>query len=140
MCGVEFAERTSYLGCVQVFKNYIRAPLPEGGNGAGAPPRGSELTAGALGRGSVVASAMSDSFTFLAYALPILGGWLADAKLGRFKTICIGALICGVAHFIMVMGALPSVLQAGNGMAPFAISLYLLALGTGKSSNVQKLQ
>ena len=35
LCGVEFAERASYYGCKQVFKNFIRAPLPEGGNGAG---------------------------------------------------------------------------------------------------------
>ena len=69
LCGVEFAERASYYGCKQVFKNFIRAPLPEGGNGAGAPPRGSQKTAGALGKGTVIASAMTDAFTFLAYAL-----------------------------------------------------------------------
>jgi dipeptide/tripeptide permease len=69
LCGVEFAERASYYGCKQVFKNFIRAPLPEGGNGAGAPPRGSQKTAGALGKGTVIASAMTDAFTFLSYAL-----------------------------------------------------------------------
>lgn len=69
LCGVEFAERASYYGCKQVFKNFIRAPLPVGGNGAGAPPRGSQKTAGALGKGTVIASAMTDAFTFLAYAL-----------------------------------------------------------------------
>jgi dipeptide/tripeptide permease len=69
LCGVEFAERASYYGCKQVFKNFIRAPLPEGGNGAGAPPRGSQHSAGALGKGTVIASAMTDAFTFLAYAL-----------------------------------------------------------------------
>ena len=69
LCGVEFAERASYYGCKQVFKNFIRAPLPKGGNGAGAPPRGSQKTAGALGKGTVIASAMVDAFTFLAYAL-----------------------------------------------------------------------
>jgi hypothetical protein len=56
LCGVEFAERASYYGCKQVFKNFIRAPLPIGGNGAGAPPRGSQKTAGALGKGTVIAS------------------------------------------------------------------------------------
>lgn len=28
LCGVEFAERASYYGCKQVFKNFIRGPLP----------------------------------------------------------------------------------------------------------------
>lgn len=69
LCGVEFAERASYYGCNQVFKNFIRAPLPIGGNGAGAPPRGSQKTAGALGKGTAIAGAMTDAFKFLAYGL-----------------------------------------------------------------------
>lgn len=72
LCGVEFAERASYYGCKQVFKNFIRGKLPEGGNGAGATARHgplSQKTAGALGKGTVVASAMVDAFTFMAYAL-----------------------------------------------------------------------
>ncbi|KAL3423963.1 MFS peptide transporter [Phlyctema vagabunda] len=129
LCGVEFAERASYYGCRQVFKNFIRAPLPAGGNGAGAPPRGTQQTAGALGKGTVIASAMTDAFTFLAYALPIFGGWIADTKWGRFKTICIGVAICGVAHIIMIISAIPSILKAGNAIGPFALSLYMLAVG-----------
>ncbi|TVY14472.1 Peptide transporter PTR2 [Lachnellula arida] len=129
LCGVEFAERASYYGCRQVFKNFIRGPLPEGGNGAGAPPRGSQKTAGALGKGTVIASAMYDAFTFLSYALPIFGGWLADSKLGQFKTICIGVAICGVAHVIMIISAIPYILQVGYAIGPFALSLYMLAVG-----------
>ncbi|TVY32726.1 Peptide transporter [Lachnellula occidentalis] len=129
LCGVEFAERASYFGCRQVFKNFIRGPLPEGGNGAGAPPRGSQKTAGALGRGTVIASAMYDAFNFISYAVPIFGGWLADSKLGQFNTICIGVAICGVAHIIMIVSAIPYILQAGHAMGPFALSLYMLAVG-----------
>jgi dipeptide/tripeptide permease len=90
-------------------------------------------------------------FKFLAYTLPILGfvqsknhtgsstliseysGWLADAKLGRFKVICIGVAVFGVAHLILVIGAIPSILQAGHGMAPFVVGLLLLALGAGET-------
>lgn len=60
---------------------------------------------------------------------PIFGGWLADAHLGRFKTICIGVAICGVAHIIMVISAIPSVIQSGKAIGPFALSLYMLAIG-----------
>jgi len=50
----------------QVYKNFIRGKLPKGGNGAGAPARGTQDTAGALGKGGVIASAMTDAFKFLA--------------------------------------------------------------------------
>ena len=119
LCLVEFAERASYYGVQTVFSNFMEYPLPKGGNGAGAPPRGTQETAGALGKGVQFAVALGLLFLFLAYVVPIFGGWVADTKLGRFKTILIGVLICGVSHIIMICGAIPSVLQAGNGIGPF---------------------
>lgn len=68
LCVVEFAERASYYGCSQVFNNFIEYPLPKGGNGAGAPPKGTQETAGALGQGLRVASALTLLFKFLAYS------------------------------------------------------------------------
>ncbi|KAH6720782.1 putative peptide transporter PTR2 [Leptodontidium sp. MPI-SDFR-AT-0119] len=131
LCGVEFAERASYYGCKQVFKNFIRGKLPVNGNGAGAVTSRSpsNASAGALGKGTVIASAMTDAFTFLAYGLPIFGGWLADKHLGRFKTICIGVAVCGVAHVIMIIAAIPKLIQNGTAIGPFALSLYMLAVG-----------
>jgi dipeptide/tripeptide permease len=69
LCAVEFAERDSFFGVKQVFSNFVNRPLPAGGNGAGAPPRGTQQTAGALGKGTVVAAAVTSSFGFLVYAL-----------------------------------------------------------------------
>ncbi|KAI8956142.1 hypothetical protein F4801DRAFT_595435 [Xylaria longipes] len=134
LCAVEFAERASYYGCNQVYKNFIRAPLPlpPNGPGTGAVYPGSDFTAGALGKGSAVASAVTESFKLLAYALPVFFGWLADTKYGRFRMICQGVAICGVAHIIMIISALPSVLQSGKAFGPFAFSLYLLAIGAAQ--------
>lgn len=79
-------------------------------------------------------------FQFLAYTLPILGGWIADVHLGRFKVVFIGVFVGGLGHIILTVGAIPSVLQAGNGMAPFIIGLLVLALGAGLfKSNVSPL-
>jgi len=44
-----------------------------GGNGAGATPKGSQETPGAMGKGLSVSSALTLLFSFLAYTLPILG-------------------------------------------------------------------
>jgi len=81
MCLVELSERASYYGSSGVFQNFVRGPLPEGGNGAGAVAPGDaglNDTPGALGLGSVPASAIYNTFTFLAYVIPILGGIIAD--------------------------------------------------------------
>jgi hypothetical protein len=45
----------------------------------------------------------------------------------------LGVLVCGVSHIIQILGALPSILQKGQGAAPFLISLFLLAAGAGMS-------
>ena len=63
LCVVEFAERASYYGVKTVFSNFMQFPLPKGGNGAGAPPKGTELTAGALGRGIQFSVAIGLLFT-----------------------------------------------------------------------------
>lgn len=61
MCIVELAERASYYGVKDVFSNYIRGLLPEGGNGAGAVAPGAagvNQSSGALGLGSKSATAL----------------------------------------------------------------------------------
>ncbi|KAE8352492.1 POT family-domain-containing protein [Aspergillus coremiiformis] len=133
LCLVEFAERASYFGSQTVFSNFIEFPLPKGGNGAGAPPRGTQETAGGLGMGLQASSGLVLLFAFLAYVIPIFGGWWADVHVGRYMAICVGVAICGVAHLIQIFGALPSVLQKGTAHSapPFIIALLVLALGAG---------
>lgn len=59
LCVIEFAERASYYGVQPLFGNYVRNDMPEGGNGYGAPKRGTDDNAGALGLGSSKANAVS---------------------------------------------------------------------------------
>ncbi len=83
--------------------------------------------------GLQASSGLTLLFTFLAYVIPIFGGWLADVHTGRFKAIVIGVLLAGVAHLIQIFGAIPSVLQKGPSHAapPFILGLLLLAFGAG---------
>ena len=64
--------------------------------------------------------------------MPIFGAWIGDVKIGRYRAIMIGVLICGVSHIIQIFGAFPIVLQKGQGKAPFLISLFMLSIGAGK--------
>lgn len=132
LCIVELAERASYYGVQTIFSNFMQYPLPAGGNGAGAPPVGSDENAGALGKGEQFAVAIGLLFSFLAYVVPVFSGYAADVYTSRWKMIWYGVIVAGVAHIILICGAIPSVLQAGKGIAPFMISLMTLAIGAGE--------
>ncbi|ORY31441.1 putative integral membrane peptide transporter [Naematelia encephala] len=135
MCMIELAERASYYGSSGVFSNFVRGPLPVGGNGLGAVAKGAaglNQSAGALNMGSVAASAVSSTFTFLAYVLPIVGGIVSDTKWGRFKTIAWGTGVGAVAHVLLVIPALPHVIDHSHGsFAAFMISMIILAFAAG---------
>jgi len=133
ICIVEFCERGSYYGVQPLIGNYVNRPLPEGGNGWGAPPPG-QGTGGALGMGTKVANAVAQSFSMLVYALPLLFGWMADAKTGRFKLICWGVGVFGVAHVLLIGSGAKELLANGTAKAPFFISVYILAVGAGELS------
>ncbi|KAL2069386.1 hypothetical protein VTL71DRAFT_14065 [Oculimacula yallundae] len=129
MCFAEFCERGSYYSSVGVISNFVNRPLPPKGNGYGAPPKGGQGTAGALGLGTVKATAVSQSFKMLVYCLPVLFGYIADTYTGRFKLVCYGVLVFGVAHALMIASGAPSLLQNNHSAAPYMISLYILAIG-----------
>lgn len=132
ICIVEFCERASYYGVQPLISNYINRPLPRDGNGWGAPPAGDQQTAGALGIGTVAANAVTQSFSMLAYALPLLFGWLADAKTGRFKLISWGVAVFGVGHVLMIVAGDKKLLANGMAKVPYFISVYILSIGAGE--------
>ncbi|KAF8857451.1 peptide transporter [Acephala macrosclerotiorum] len=129
LCFAEFCERGSYYSSVGVISNFVNRKLPKGGNGYGAPAKGTQQTAGALGLGTVKATAVSQSFKMLVYCLPVIFGYIADTYTGRFKLICYGVGVFGVAHALMIASGAPSLLQHGHSAAPYMISLYVLAIG-----------
>jgi POT family proton-dependent oligopeptide transporter len=128
---IEFAERASYYGVKNRLNNFIQLPLPAGGNGAGAPPSGTQQNAGALGMGLQTASAITLLLTFLAYLTPLFGGYISDKRWGRMKTIWYGVWVGAVSHIILIVAAIPSVIKAGHALAPTIISILTLAVGSG---------
>ena len=132
ICAVEFAERASYYGVQPLISNFVNRVLPAGGNGWGAPPRGTQQTAGALGMGTVKSTAVSQSFSMLAYALPLFFGYIADTRTGRLKITCWGVAVCGFAHVLMAVAGAKSLLANGNAKIPYFLSVYVLAVGACK--------
>ncbi|SCU90565.1 LAME_0E09098g1_1 [Lachancea meyersii CBS 8951] len=131
ICLIEFSERAAYYGTGGVLSNFIQQPLPEGGNGAGAPPRDSGLTAGALGMGLQTATALNLLLTFLAYCFPLVTGYIADRYWSRMRMLWIGVYIGVISHILFVIGAVPSVLGQGKpALAPCFLGIVTLAIAT----------
>lgn len=139
---VEFAERWTYYGTTNIFNNYIRAPLPPGST-TGAVPVGDRLggVAGALGKGVQITFAIRTFNSFWVYVTPLIGAVIADAKLGRYKTILLFSIVCAVGHVILVGSASPAVLQKPDlAMGLLILSIIVMGLGAGAiKSNVSPM-
>ncbi|KAK6204532.1 POT family-domain-containing protein [Scheffersomyces amazonensis] len=134
LCLCELAERASYYSVTGILTNFIQRPLPENSpHGWGAPAsKTSSQSAGALGQGLQAANALTTLLTFVAYVVPLYGGFVADTKLGKFKAIWIGVIAGFVAHILFVIAAIPSVIQNGKAaLAPTILAILTLSVGTG---------
>lgn len=128
---VEFAERASYYGTTGVLNNFIMRPLPLGSKTGKVMP-GHIGNAGALGLGLQDANAITTLLEFLAHVVPLFGGYLADDRLGKFKTIMIGVWVGILAHFLFIIAALPPVIAKGQpALAPVIFGILTLAICTG---------
>ncbi|GAA5924727.1 Ptr2p [Sporobolomyces koalae] len=135
---IELCERFSYYGSTVVFVNYIQRPLPEGSTTGSSGP---DQTSGALGKGQQASTGLTTFNQFWVYTTPLLGAWLADTYFGRFRTICYALAIALVGHVILVVSAIPSVLEKPDtAIGVFAAALIVMGFGTGMfKSNVSPL-
>ncbi|KAJ3933052.1 MAG: PTR2-domain-containing protein [Lentinula lateritia] len=127
---VELAERFSYYGASVVFTNFIQQPLPDGSHtGAGGGGNGQS---GALGKGQQASSGLVTFYGFWAYVVPLLGAYIADAHWGRYKTIFWAIMIALVGHIILIVSAVPGVIEKTEGAtACFVIGMIVTGFGTG---------
>jgi len=106
----EICERFSYYGLRAILALYISKQL---------------------GFGDDTATVVVHAFTMGAYAITVLGGYVSDAVLGKYKTILYVSLIYVTGSFTLSITAIPGLL--GDPPHPWgvAVGLTLVALGTG---------
>ncbi|KAH8730964.1 peptide transporter PTR2-A [Phaeosphaeriaceae sp. PMI808] len=128
---VELVERMSYYGTIAVYSNFIarKRPTP---TGAALDPNDDKAVPGALGMGKQVAFSLTTFNAFWVYCCPLLGAWIADTYLGRFKTIVYSVIVAEIGHIILVASAAPSVLDKPNtALGVFVLGILIMGLGTG---------
>ncbi|KAH8146369.1 uncharacterized protein LAJ45_09562 [Morchella importuna] len=125
---VELCERFSYYGTTVVFTNFIQQPLPPGSR-TGA---GHEGQSGALDLGQRASTGLGTFNQFWVYLMPLVGAYVADTYWGRYKTICVALGITLIGHILLIVSALPDVIENPNGsVGCFSIAIIIMGLGTG---------
>lgn len=81
--------------------------------------------------GVTTSSAFTLMLTFLAYVVPLYGGFIADTKLGKFKAFWVGVIGGFLGHVFFIIVGIPSVIASGHAIAPTALGIIFLAVGTG---------
>jgi POT family proton-dependent oligopeptide transporter len=76
---------------------------------------------GGMGWSKAAASQLFGLYGFLAYALPVAGGYIADRFWGTHRSMVVGAVIIAAGHFSMAAPTTPT----------FFVGLALVAIGTG---------
>ena len=61
---------------------------------------------------------------------PLLGAYIADTHWGRFKTICVAVAIALIGHFILIVSALPGVIEHKSATGIFIVALIFMGFGT----------
>ncbi|OAQ85528.1 oligopeptide transporter [Purpureocillium lilacinum] len=124
---VELCERFSFYGTTAMFTNFIEQPLPQGS------VTGASLEQpGAMGLGQRASTGITTLNQVWQYFMPLFGAWIADAKLGRYRTITTALAIDILGHVILVMSAIPPIIvRQGASMALLIIAILVMGIGTG---------
>jgi POT family proton-dependent oligopeptide transporter len=128
-------ERFAYAGVTAVFTNFIANPLSAGSK-MGAVPKGGEgqpgVQPGALGLGQRAAAGIVRGEMWWVYVFCAVGAWIADTRLGRFKTLGWSVGVATVGYFLMTGAASPGLLEKPDcALLLSVVGLVIVGLGTG---------
>ncbi|CAK0808424.1 unnamed protein product [Prorocentrum cordatum] len=116
---VEVCERFCYYTLQGTLRNFLMEVGPTDAQGK----RG--LSQGA-------ATAISACFSMLAYLTCILGGWMSDNVLGRYRTILYFSAVYVIGAWIHAIAAWPSIMRTAASLPISLMGLSLfIAVGTG---------
>jgi len=65
------------------------------------------------------------------YVTPLLGAYIADTYWGRYKTVSFAILIALIGHIILIVSAVPGVIEKQSAIGAFVVALIVMGLGTG---------
>lgn len=71
---------------------------------------------------------------------PLIGAYIADTYWGRYKTICVAVFVALLGHVILIISAVPGVIDGHGAIGAFVVALIVMGFGTGLfKSNISPL-
>jgi POT family proton-dependent oligopeptide transporter len=111
--GNEACERFSYYGMRSILAGYITGAVLRGG----------------LGQDADTATGIIHLFVFVNYFMPLLGAWLSDRFIGRYRTILWVSLFYCAGHAVLACSDWAG--GIGGKLACLYVGLALIAFGSG---------
>ena len=109
-----------------MFTNFIQQPLPPGSiTGA------DDEQPGALGMGQRASTGITTFNQFWQYLMPLFGAYVADQYWGRYRTISYALVIDIIGHIILIVSAVPGVIQSDGALGAMIIAIIVIGFGTG---------
>ncbi|KAE9382990.1 hypothetical protein BT96DRAFT_869491, partial [Gymnopus androsaceus JB14] len=118
-------ERLSFFGGSIVFQNYIGNPAPISPQD---PP-------GRLGLAQLRATAIVQTFTFLAYIFPVFAAILSDQYFGKWRLVFSSAVL-GVCGWAIVAATSIESLPKTASLAGVAVSMFIVASASGGVASI----
>jgi len=63
------------------------------------------------------------------YITPLFGAYIADTYWGRYKTVCVAVFITLIGHILLVISAVPGVIEKSGAIGAFSVALIVMGLG-----------
>ena len=60
---------------------------------------------------------------------PLVGAYIADTYWGRFKTICVAVAVALIGHIVLIISAVPGVIEHESAVGAFALALVIMGFG-----------
>lgn len=63
------------------------------------------------------------------YITPLFGAYIADTYWGRYKTICVAVFVTLIGHILLIVAAVPGVIEHQSAIGAFVVALIVMGLG-----------
>lgn len=139
----EFCERFAYYGASTLFQNYVQYGPPSPSAFDKSANAGAQLQPGALNRGQATATALNNFFTFWCYSTPLLGAFVSDQYLGKFKTIVVFSFVYMVGWLVLTSTSIPTSHESDGtpvytnlNFIGFVVAITVIGIGTSGIKSV----